>query len=107
MLLGLLMLSSGCVTEEVINPDAIQVRLFVTRAGGGEETHISWLSEKELIYTVLYADRLDAQAQWKTLEGAIQLRGTGKNIELTDRVPVGVDRYYRLHVVTAQGDKRR
>jgi hypothetical protein len=45
---------------------------------------------------VLYASSHKADAVWKPMEGAVNVQGTGGNIQLTDRVPYGETRYYRL-----------
>lgn len=91
-----MLFTGGCVSEEIVNPNAEQTRLIVTRAG--DETHISWQSQKDQVYTLMSADGRTAQARWTPVEGAVNLPGTGNTIERTDHVPEGMNRYYRLQL---------
>ena len=71
--------------------------LIVTRAGN--ESTLSWLAEKDTIYSVMYADQRDVNARWQVLPGYEQVqKPAGETIVINDKVPTGATRYYRLQV---------
>ncbi len=95
---------SGCTTTEHIagredmslagGPDP----LIVARIDG--MALLTWQSQRDKEYTVLYADGRRVGAEWRALEGASRIRGTGQEIRWEDRMPQGQTRYYRLMVIT-------
>jgi hypothetical protein len=74
----------------------IETTLIVTRAGN--TATLQWKSDPRVFYTVVYASRKDAKAEWKPLPGYVKIRGSGETITITDKVPFGEKRHYRLHV---------
>lgn len=95
LLLGLAM-AGGCKTvREEIRP----VReTTLTTARSGDDVTISWIGTRGVYYTVMAQDGRGTRAQWKPLEGAINIRAvaSGEPIIVKDRVHPSVQRYYRL-----------
>lgn len=87
-----LLLASGCVTE--IQKPLAQTNLFTVRSG--DDIRLSWITRRGEEYSVWYADALGKGAQWKVLPGCERLIGTGEQMEKTDRVASGGQRYYRI-----------
>ncbi|MBN1270272.1 MAG: hypothetical protein JXB04_11845 [Kiritimatiellae bacterium] len=89
----------GCVqlghagTKEL---PTIEATLVITRVEG--TATLQWESDPRALYTVVYAARRDAKAKWQPLPGYVKLRGNGERITITDKIPPGETRYYRLHV---------
>lgn len=94
----LAVVTAGCVHEQagVSSPAAFENTLTVTRAG--EEVTLSWPSRPDLLYTVMYTDKLGG-GQWKALSGAVNMRGTGDSILVRDSVIGAERRFYRLQTV--------
>jgi len=98
----LLCVAAGCVrvpTDE--EKSKIVTRLITATANG--QTLLRWETRPDLEYTVLWANRFSA-AEWKPLEKAIKLRGTGEPIELKLPEDPNRPRTYKLlaaPVVTA------
>jgi hypothetical protein len=46
----------------------------------------------------MYTQRGQKNSVWQPLEGYIRLRGTGQKITISDKIPHGEKRRYRLHV---------
>lgn len=99
----LALLAWGCATQrEIISEKPLhETRLFVTRSG--ETVNLSWDSQPDLAYTVLYNTAHSARSPWNVLPGFDFIRGTGRTLSYTDRVPVGQERYYRLRAQPAVG----
>lgn len=94
-----LVAAGGCVTETSV--DAGQATtLFVTRAG--ETASIGWMSKPGLVYTLLYADRMNTASSWQVVPDASNIIGTGEQITLTDHVAPAEQRYYRLQIGKAK-----
>jgi len=100
------LLLSGCVTRREIGPDQAlnETRLFVTRSG--ENVTLSWDSRPDMAYTIYYNQARSARTPWRILPGFDHIRGTGRTLTYTDRVPVNEDRFYRLHAAPAMGLSR-
>lgn len=96
--LTLSLLQVSCVTE--VEKPLAQTNLFTTRSG--DQIRISWVSRPGEQYSVWYSDTLGKGAQWKVLPGAERVSGTGDQIERTDQVPGGGQRYYRIVTKPAQ-----
>lgn len=93
----LLCCAAGCVTtvvEDARKP-AAEITWITTQTG--DETTLHWESDPAIFYTVLYADRKDAGAEWKPLPGYVRMKGTGQEITVTDTVPPGEKRHYRVY----------
>lgn len=87
----------GCVTVTDLDTKAERhAPLMVARSGG--YALLSWDSEMGSSYTVLYTDGPRQLAEWRPLPGAGQIRGTGREIRLEDRLPTNQPRHYRLMV---------
>ncbi len=100
-LLLVMILASGCATQRVTLEDRTinETRLFVTRSG--ENVTLSWETEPGMAYTVLFNHTRSAKSPWKVLPGFDLIRGTGRTVTYTDRVPAQETRYYRLHTTSA------
>ncbi len=72
------------------------VKLLVAR--GGDKVTLKWRSEYDYLYTVMYASSRSENAQWKPHPKFIRIEGNNEDIVLTDHVPYGVERVYRLRV---------
>lgn len=92
---------AGCATQRVTMEDRqlSETRLFVTRSG--EDVTLSWDSDPGMAYTVLYNHTRSAKSPWKVLPGFDLIRGTGRTLTYTDRVPAQETRYYRLQTSPA------
>lgn len=89
--------ATSCVT--VVDSDEPATRhapLMVVRSG--DYALLSWESQLNTEYTILYADGERRFADWRPLEGAERIRGTGREIRLEDRLPPRQPRHYRLMV---------
>lgn len=98
MLVAIGLTLGGCATPTG-STSALDVEdrsnLIVVRSGN--EIEMSWNSQADRSYTILHSSRRDAAGnQWKPLRGYVNIRGTGRTIRATDRVPRGKKRYYRL-----------
>lgn len=94
---GITLLLAGCATP----PDDLFANdrpspLMVGRSG--DTAVLSWRSEVGKVYTVLYTDGPRQGTDWRPLEGARNIRGSGREIRLEDRVPYGHTRNYRLMI---------
>jgi hypothetical protein len=93
--LMLLLAVTACATTREIQKPVSENRMFVTRSG--ENVSLSWDSRPGLSYTVYYNQTRSARQPWKVLPGFDHIRGTGRTLSYTDRVPAGEERFYRLH----------
>lgn len=79
--------------------------LIVARTG--DTALLSWQSRVGELYTVLYADGQRVGVDWRPLESAQRIHGTGGEIRLEDRMRPGLIRYYRLMVTPGASDRSR
>ncbi|HMP88819.1 MAG TPA: hypothetical protein PJ991_01395 [Kiritimatiellia bacterium] len=88
----------GCAKQRVTLEDVplSKTRLFVTRSA--DVVSLSWESDPDFAYTVLYNHTRSARSPWKVLPGFDYIRGTGRTLTYTDRVPPGEERFYRLQI---------
>ena len=91
----------GCVRTEEARKPAAQVNLAIVRGQGGVK--LSWLSVRGQIYTLQMKDRAKPGAKWEFHPQAINLMGTGKQMEVIDTPPPGINRQYRLHLFGVKG----
>jgi hypothetical protein len=100
------LVAAGCVRVPTDEEKSKIVTQLITATANGQ-TFLRWESRRDLEYTVLWANRFTA-SEWKPLENAIKLRGTGEPIEM--RVPEDPSRprTYKLLAVPLQaaGAKR-
>jgi len=94
-------LCTGCATQRVILDDKPlnETRLFVTRAG--EQVTLAWDSDPDYSYSILYNHTRSAKSPWKVLPGFDMIRGTGRQLNYTDQVPLNTQRFYRLQTFPA------
>ena len=92
----------ACATQRVYREDdqrSTENLLFMTRSG--DKVNLSWESQPDKAYTVLYNSSYSASTPWQVLPGMDFIRGTGRTITYEDQVPAHVNRYYRLRVQPA------
>ncbi len=90
-------LLTGCVTVTDLDTSTERhAPLMVARSG--ENALLSWDSKVGATYTILYTDGPRQLAEWRPLPSAEQVRGTGREIRLEDRLPRNQPRHYRLMV---------
>ena len=87
--------TSGCVRVPV-QRDKIETRLISASANG--QTTLWWESRTDLLYTVLVADRFET-AQWKPLEGYVNLHGTGGTMQFRLSEDPNRPRTYKLQAL--------
>lgn len=85
-------LLTACISTPV--QPAARSDLMVARAG--DEVQLVWTSQSNVLYTITASDTLGAGARWQPLPHGTRLRGTGRQMTLTDLVPAGRPRYYDL-----------
>lgn len=95
----------GCATSTGGRPQRENVPTLIV-ARSAEEAILSWQSNPDERYTVLYAEGRKFGAEWRALPGASNIRGTGGMIEYTDEIQPGVARHYRLMVMPAEKRRR-
>jgi len=91
-----LVTAAGCKTiHEEIRPIR-ETTLTVARAGG--RVTLSWIGQRGMYYSVMYAEDRGGLARWNFLPDAINIRGlaSGEPILVQDRLPASLQRYYRL-----------
>jgi len=66
-------------------------------SGGGKAT-LQWNTRPDMFYTVMYTPRRKGGAQWKPLPAYTRVPGTGGTVIITDTIPRGSKRFYRLHI---------
>lgn len=74
-------------------------------ARSGEESTVSWMGQRGIRYTLLYADSRKAGSKWMPLPGVAPILGAGAMITIHDKVPAGKPRYYRLQVTPVSNRK--
>ena len=94
LLAAALLGAAGCV-REVVQP--VRETTYVTTRSGDEVT-MTWTGRRGTYYNVLYTDQKVSAGQWVLHPKGMNLRasGDGETMTLTDRVPIGKDRRYRL-----------
>ena len=90
----------GCTTVAPADQKELHPPLMVSRAG--ETAFLSWESKVGALYTVLYTDGPRRGTEWRPLEGAVRIPGTGREIRIQDRIPGGQARSYRLMVLPSR-----
>ncbi len=88
-------------------------RLITVRTGN--TVHLSWKSSDDRVYTILIASRPNAGVGgshmsgnvWQPLPSAVRIPGTGGVMTLTDVIPKGAKRYYRLSSQPVKKKKKR
>lgn len=92
LLITTLVFLSGCVSkpeEEYVPPP-----LVIAQNSDGDVS-IAWESDLGYVYTIYYQSSADAD--WKALNEAYRVRGTGQMLTVSDRVnPNRPPRKYRL-----------
>lgn len=91
-----LLAGAGCIHQEVRRSPETDTTLTITRSG--ETVLLGWRSRPDRIYTVMYSEKLGAGAVWKALPAATLVKGSGSAMNITDSVPDGNTRYYRLQI---------
>ena len=89
-----LVLGAACV-HEVVEP--VRETTYVTTRSGDQVT-LSWVARRGMYYNVFYSEKRGPGASWTLHPEGINLRTAtdGQQMSLTDRVPVGTERVYRL-----------
>lgn len=92
---ALCLLAGVACVHEVVEP--VRETTYVTTRSGDQVT-LSWVAKRGLYYNVFYADKRGPGASWTLHPDGINLRGVvdGQQMSLTDRVPLGTERVYRL-----------
>lgn len=95
----LLAFAAGCQAMRVREEQRplAETTLMVTRTG--ERMSLSWNTMPGAAYAVFFSDRRDAKARWQVLRGGEKVIGTGSAVTLTDRVPAGQPRFYRVQLL--------
>lgn len=92
--LALLLGASSACVREVIQP-VTESTLVVARSAN--DVTLSWHAIGGMYYTLLYARSQGADADWKAMDGAVNLRATASGpVEIHDHISARVPRYYRL-----------
>lgn len=99
--LVLLFSTIGCVRTEQARKPAATANLVILRGQGG--VRLSWLSVRGQVYTVQMKDRAKPGSKWEFHPQAINLMGTGRQMEVLDTPPPGITRQYRLHLFGVKG----
>ncbi len=63
----------------------------------GDGCLLSWVSQENEVYTVLYTDTL-TDSTWKPLAGFVNMPGTGQNLKVPDMAPKDSTRFYKIHM---------
>lgn len=86
----------GCAsTSSQSIQDRERSSLIVVRSGN--EVKMSWNSQPDRIYTILYSMRRNARGnEWLPLKGYVNMRGTGGTMRASHQVPIGKEYFYRL-----------
>ncbi len=85
----------GCVRVEADKEPPAPTRLIVTRDKDGVK--MQFQSVQGLRYSVYYRDAGVVNDDWKLLDNARELQGTGELILIADPSPRAVYRKYRIH----------
>jgi hypothetical protein len=99
----LVVLAAGCVTEVVREKPLEETTLIVSQSG--TTATLQWESSPDALYTVLFSETRKASAEWKPLPGYVKVRGSGGTITVTDSVPRGEMRQYRIYTEPLKIDR--
>ncbi|HEY8240104.1 MAG TPA: hypothetical protein VIH35_01595 [Kiritimatiellia bacterium] len=86
--------TAGCVST-IVEPET-EATFFMTRAG--DTVTISWMSEVDLSYTILYTVERRPGVPWQMSQGGENIRGNGDQITFVEKVPPDEQRYYRVQI---------
>lgn len=95
----------GCASlyeREIVQPTR-DTRMVAVRSG--REYRLSWQSESNTLYTVLYTQSSSSRSAWEPLPGYQNIPGNGRMIEVVDEVPDIYERAYRLDVRPVRAKK--
>jgi len=93
----LLLLVGGCVSSETIKkPAGGSTPLVITKSG--DIATIQWKTHHGYYYTLMYAASRSSRSTWQPLPRCQRIPGDGRTITITDHVPYGRERHYRLHI---------
>jgi hypothetical protein len=87
-------LLAGCVST-VVEPET-EATFFMTRAG--DTVTLSWVSDSDHTYTILYTGQRSAGVPWQVATGGESIRGNGDQITFVEKVPPDEQRYYRVQI---------
>lgn len=87
----------GCVRVDAARDSREGIRMLVTRDINGVQ--LQWESERGKGYTIYYRNPRVPNDTWKELPGAVEIRGTGEVIRLTDNSANAHDRKYRIETL--------
>ncbi len=86
---------TGCATAPAPIEFPVSPMMATTYASG--EMAITWKAENNQLYTIYYSDApAGTHADWKPLPQANGLRGSGKQITISDKVSSASQRHYIL-----------
>ena len=95
LILLTVLLVTGCSSAPVPIEFPVSPMMATTYANG--ETTITWKAGNNQTYTVYYTDAPSGtRADWKPLPQANGLRGSGKQITISDKVSSASQRRYML-----------
>lgn len=95
----------GCVRVDAARDANEGIRMLVTRDING--VHLQWESELGKGYTVYYREPwVPNDSSWKGLPGAVEIRGTGDVIRITDTTVNARQRKYRIETLKPMGKLR-
>lgn len=97
-IVGLLLLTAACVTVEETGTGRAGASDSLIVARIGDAALLTWQSAVGNEYTVLYSDGRRSSVTWRPLPGASRLGGTGREMQVEDKMPQGETRYYRLMI---------
>lgn len=85
---------AGCV-HEVVKP--MREVTYVTTRSGNEVT-LTWVAQRGIYYNVMYAETRGPAGRWTAHPRGLNLRAArdGEQMSITDTLPPGEERYYRL-----------
>ena len=79
------------------SPDLGRERASLIVVRSGTEVKMSWKSQADRSYTILYSTSRNAPGnQWRPLKGYVNMQGTGGTMQASQQVPRGKEYYYRL-----------
>jgi hypothetical protein len=86
---------AGCATAPAPVTFPVSPKMATTCAGG--ETTVTWKAASNQTYTIYFTDAPSGKlADWKPLPQGTNLRGTGKQITITDKPGIDIPRRYLL-----------
>lgn len=90
-----LCLAGAACVHEVVKPMR-EVTYVTTRSG--DEITLTWVAQRGVYYNVMYANSRGAAGHWTAHPRGLNLRASrdGEQMSITDKLPPGEERYYRL-----------